>query len=543
MADAFDPAEFSAFKLQAAAPPSGGGFDPSEFASFKSQASPPSSMMGEIGKGLARGAEGFAGDLGEAVMGPFGPAHHAANLMASFGLGERPKTDPTYGQQMAKATGMASEHPGFSGAIGEALGNPASYFGPFGFIRKALLAGAGAAGGEAATQATGSDNPLIRLGGSMLAGPLAARALKPELGSAQQMLANEGVTQMTPGQLTGGLLKSFEDKMTSVPILGDFITKARGRSIASFNKAVGNQALEPIGEAVERRTAAGHDTVTEVHDKLSDAYDRVVPNLTLTPDQPWFQDLQRIYDRNVQMLPQQHQRQFQKIIDQEFGRPAPLSGEKAKLIESNLNRLAGKFGGSADANQQLLGDALGDTVVAMRSNMERSNPAFAEELQRINQGYAVYARMRTAASNRRGSEGVFTPSDLLTAVKRGDRSVGKGSFAMGNALMQHFAEAGQKVLPSTIPDSGTTGRALAAGLAGGAAASHYVPALINPKVMAAVAAGTAPYLRPSMYLLNRYTSPQTGLRSDISNAGRGVGMLRPLMTTPFGPAAPNPYQP
>jgi hypothetical protein len=489
----------------------------------------------ELGKGLARGAESFAGDLGQAVMGPFGPQHHLSNLIADLGLGGKSRTDPEYGQQLATATGMTSEKPGYEGAIGEVVGNPASYFGPGGITEKMLMAGASGAGGEAAGEAfqgTPLEGPA-RIAGSMLAGPAAARAVKPQLGEAQQSLANAGVTQMTPGQLTGGMLKSFEDKMTSIPILGDFITKARGRSIESFNKAVGNQALEPIGETLERGTAAGHDTIQEVHDKLSNAYDHVVPNIRLNPDQQWFQDLRDIYNRNVQMLPEQHQDQFDRIINAEFGRPAPLSGEKAKVIEGNLNRLAGVFGGSADANQQLLGQALGSTVEAMRANMERTNPMFAQELQRINQGYAMYARMRTAAQNRRGSEGVFTPGDLLTAVKRGDRSVGKGSFAMGNALMQGFAEAGQRVLPSTIPDSGTTGRALA-GIAAGSGAAY-----LSPKLAAGVAAASVPYLQPSMAILNRYARPTTGARSAYATAGRGVGTLRPFMTS----SSSNPYAP
>jgi len=488
------------------------------------------SQTAKAAKGLGRGLAGFVGDLGEATMGPFGPSQHAANLMADLGFGERPKPEAPYGAQITHAVGIEDPKPGYTGTIGEFLGNPASYFGPGGPLRKMLLGAASGAGSEAAgeaTEGTGLEGPA-RIAGALAAGPLAARALKPQLAPAQQALADAGVTQMTPGHVMGGFAKGLEDKFTSVPILGDFINSGRRRSIASFNRATANQALDPIGETLERGTAAGHDTITEVHDKLSDAYDHVVPHLTLTPDQTWFTDLRNIYDRNVQMLPTDHQQQYQRIINQEFGRPgAPLSGEQVKVIEGNLNRLAGKYGGSPDANQQLLGEALGNTVDAIRTNLERQNPAFAEELQRVNVGYAMYARMRIAAANRRGSEGVFTPGDLLTAVKRGDRSVAKGSFAMGNALMQHFAEAGQKVLPSTVPDSGTPGR-LMASLAAGSGAAY-----VNPKILAGVAAASAPYLRPSMALLNRYVRPTTGIRSDISNMGRGVGMLRPLMQGPY----------
>lgn len=108
-------------------------------------------------KGLARGAEGFVGDMGEAVMGPFGPSHHAANLMATLGLGERPKTEPTYGQQLAHATGMEANPTStagkYAGSIGEVAGNPASWVGPGGPLIKGAAAVATGAGGEGARQA------------------------------------------------------------------------------------------------------------------------------------------------------------------------------------------------------------------------------------------------------------------------------------------------------------------------------------------------------------------------------------------------------
>src|SRR5882672_7037988 len=98
MPDGFDPAEFAASK------PAAPAFDPAEFAAAKPQA-PARSTLGDIaaegGKGLLRGAQNLAGDLGEAVMGPFGPSHHLANLKATLGYGERPAAEPSYGQQLA----------------------------------------------------------------------------------------------------------------------------------------------------------------------------------------------------------------------------------------------------------------------------------------------------------------------------------------------------------------------------------------------------------------------------------------------------------
>jgi len=170
----------------------------------------------------------------------------------------------------------------------------------------------------------------------------------------------------------------------------------------------------------------------------------------------------------------------------------------------------------------------------MRQNLERINPRYAGELRQINSGWAMYARIRDAAAQRRTSGGVFTPSDLLGAVKKGDRSVSKGSFARGDALMQDFAEAGQQVLPSKIPDSGTAGRSLAS-----AAGLGY----LSPKVLAGVAAASLPYNRAAMHGLSRYTQPTQGARANYANAGRGaIPLARSLLTTPYGAGMPNPFQ-
>ncbi len=538
----------------AAPAPAGGGLSFDDLPMAAPAAEPThGTHLGELGKGIARGAEDFGGALGESVMGPWGSKHTLANLAASLGFGERPAPEKTYGEQLAEKTGMQADPKAdtagkFLGSIGEAVGNPSSYFGPGGWLSKGVMATLSGIGSEWAgeqAEGTGLEGPARIIGG-MAAGPLAARVLKPNLAPAQQTLADRGVTQMTPGQLSGGIWKDLEDKLTSVPILGHFIQNARGRSIESFNRSVANQALEPIGEELNPRTAVGHDTISEVHDKISNAYGNVVPYLQLRPDAQWFGDLRNIYDRNVQMLPQDQIRQYQHIIDERLGRPAPLDGEKVKTIESELNHLAGKYSKSADGAQQLLGEALQNTVVALRQNMERMNPAHAAELGRINTAYAMYARMAEAAGNRRTSEGVFTPSDLLAGIKKQDRSVRKGSFARGDNLMQDFAEAGQRVLPSRVPDSGTTGRALAS-LATGSGLGY-----LNPKILAGtVAAGAATYNPLTMNLLNRYTraTPQSAGRiargrANYSNVGRGVGTLRPLMQgQPYGDDNQNPYAP
>src|SRR5262249_48271023 len=116
----------------------------------------------------------------------------------------------------------------------------------------------------------------------------------------------------------------------------------------------------------------------------------------------------------------------------------------------------------------------------------------------------------------------------LSAIKRGDKSVGKGMFARGDALMQDFATAAQNVLPSRIPTSGTSERAaMMAAPAIGEVLWH------RPELALGAAGLTLPYLSPVMRGLNAAARPTTGFRRDYAEAGRGLGTLRPLFATPL----------
>ncbi len=585
----FDPAAFDAFK-KVQAPVDAPAFDPAAFDAIKKAQAPaekplvnaPLDVAKSAGTGLIHGGLDFAGGAGalrnaasgatdyvgnalgfkpEQVQGFKDTASTVANHAGPYGtiLANAPSPE----QLQAKLEGVTgplykpqTTEGRYAKAVTEAVGNPASYFGPGGLIAKALMAGASGAGGEAAADAaegTGYEG-LARLAGSVAAGPLAGRAVKPQLGGAQQTLADAGVRQ-TPGQLMGGMGKDIEDKLTSVPILGHFIQNSRGRSVDSFNRAVANQALEPIGERIAPRTAAGHEMVAEVERKLGDQYDRLLPHLQFAPDRQYWTDINNIHQNQVRMLPQPQAEQFERILDTKLG-PAiaaprqvvgtpgtprnanqPMTGTALKKVESDLNRIATNYSSSSDAAQRDLGSALTDVVRAMRANIQRVNPAHAEQLQNINSGWAMYARIRDAAAARKAGEGVFLPSDLLGAVKKGDKSVGKGAFARGDALMQDFAEAGQSVLPSKVPDSGTAGRSIMAMV--GAGGLGYV----NPKILAGVLGASSLYTRPVQALINRWASPTQGARNAYAEAGRGAGALRPLALNPFGDHGQNPYQP
>jgi hypothetical protein len=186
-------------------------------------AAPPAdrSTLGDVaiegGKGLLRGAVSFAGDIGEAVMGPFGPSKHFANLKADITGAERPKPDPTYGTQISQAAGIEpapqTRAGKFASTTGEVVGNPASYLGPGSALVKGGAAVLSGVGSEAAGQAAeGFKSPGLEagarfVGGLAGAGGAIASAERNLTKLAEQLPTRETI-KSTAGQLYDSLKTS-----------------------------------------------------------------------------------------------------------------------------------------------------------------------------------------------------------------------------------------------------------------------------------------------------------------------------------------------
>ena len=322
--------------------------------------------------------------------------------------------------------------------------------------------------------------------------PAGAAMISPNVRPDVARLIKEGVTP-TPGQILGGRAQVLEDKLTSVPILGDAITSSRKKGLDEFNRAALNRAVKPIGEKVND---IGRSGIDEVSERLGAAYDQLLPKLTFKADPKFTAELAQVRQM-ANSLPQQQAQQFEKVLrEQVIGkmtRQGMMSGEQLKQVESQLGRLAKGYAGDANFDNRQLGDAIAEIQRSIRQTLVRSNPTEAKRLNDINTGYANYARLRDAASRQGALEGEFTPAQLAAAVRAGDKSVGKGNYAKGKALMQDLTDAGKNVLMQKYPDSGTIGRALVPlSLLGAGGGASYVTD--NPLPLAAAAMLTGPYL-------------------------------------------------
>jgi hypothetical protein len=286
--------------------------------------------------------------------------------------------------------------------------------------------------------------------------------------------------RLTPGQQFGGALKTAEDSLSSVPFTGGALAKGRQLSIADLNRELYGRALAPIGETFTGKEV-GRVGVKEVTKKLNDAYERLKPQLTWRAQgSEWIADVTAL-TRKVSELPPELQKQARAIFDNNVAhnmeRGGVMDGETFKRVESDLGTLAANYKSSTLGAERELGKRIEEMQGIMRDQLERSNPAVAAELQKLNSGWAVLVRIQEASARRAGSNGIISPADLSNAVRKTDRTVRKGAFSRGDALLQDLSDPAQDVLPSGVGSSGTGERLLhASSLAQTAGALGYLPA-------------------------------------------------------------------
>ena len=335
------------------------------------------------------------------------------------------------------------------------------------------------------------------------------------------------------GARLGGGFKTTEEKLQSVPFLGNAIVAARKRSLDDFNRVAAARALAPIGETPPDNVTTGHDLVGYTAGKLGEQYDRagqLVSNLA--PDQAFGVDVAGI-NKNLMDYPLSTRQQFADILQNRVVDPLASgsgSGDQFIGITSQIRKLQNRYGRSVDGADQGLADALDGLHVALGDLASRQNPAYGPAKQAADAGWATFKQYQKAASSQGASEdGLFTPQQYKGAVRASDPRVDKGGFAEGTALNQDLASQGQSVLGNNYPDSGTSGRELlslaALGVTDALTGGH--PAALIP----GVALGASPALywgqaRGGTQAIAN-ADPNMDLAAAIAERAKGLGAQDP----------------
>lgn len=361
--------------------------------------------------------------------------------------------------------------------------------------------------------ATGGLMPIVTGAASRLISPKAST--NPDL----KILKAEGV-RPTIGQTLGGRANVLEEKLQSVPILGDAIASARTRSLNDFNRAAINRAASQVGEKVDD---IGQMGVRQAGDKISQSYDDAIAQVrTVQFDKQFGQDLKQLNQMSSGLtseLRNKFNRTLKETIARKMSPKGTMTGESFKQVDSELGQLASNFQKSSVASEKEFGDAVLQLQNLVKQQAARSNPSFAKQMAKSDAGWANLVRVEGAAKSAKNSGGIFTPGQLNMAIQTADKSVRKRAVSRGTALMQDLGNAGQNVLGSKVPNSFTTDRALIGMGALGAGA-------INPAIPAGLAGGALTYTPQMQRLLGYLAASRPELAQPV---GRAVKQSYPYL--------------
>lgn len=367
----------------------------------------------------------------------------------------------------------------------------------------------GIVGDAAIGAATGAGSTAVLRGIANVAAPVVDKGVRA--------LRDAGVT-MTLGQLAGATqsrlgkaVKGVEDRLAGFPIVGEFIQHARDRGTYDYNRAVLNRALGHIGAKIPDDMPVGTDAIRTAGDQVSAVYDRVLPGLTATADRQFAMDLTATAT-GLRVRPDSVQRQFNAMMDDAFQNRLAnggFDGPALKEAQSKFSMWAAQYRGSRDPDQRALGIAAGEARDAIRDMVARQHPNAAPELQAADRAWRELAIIENAAGRRpTNTSGVFSPVDYRVAARNADSSIRRRATVRGTAPNQALTDAAARILPNTVPDSGTAGRTsllsayrtTTTALSGGAGAAA---AMTHPVEAAVVGAAALPYTRVGQTAVNR----------------------------------------
>lgn len=298
----------------------------------------------------------------------------------------------------------------------------------------------------------------------------ASRLLAPAVKSTIKTLRRAGIQGLTPGQIggeagfLGRVVKGFEDRMAGLPLVGDVITSARRDTIDQLNRVAIDEALAPIGAKLPADKEIGSEAISWAQDAASQAYEQALGPLQAQADEALGASMTAV-NAKAMGLPTAQRELFQTIVEQDVMPFVPetgaFSGKQIQAIKQGIDANIASLRSGSPADRKLA-EVLDEAKGGFMDFAARAAPEEAAAFRAADDAYANLVVLEKAAAKASGKGGVFTPQQLSQAVREADRSVRKRATAGGRARMQETATAASAVLPSSVPDSGTAGRGIAA---------------------------------------------------------------------------------
>jgi hypothetical protein len=517
---------------------------------------PPMGFMDQLGRQLGLTARAAGHGIADALGTVANPMNAVVNTIGQA-IGHNPHlqdVNAVLGNMIDRAT--PNPQGGVENAVqgmGSAMANPlnalvAGAVGPATGVSSGIVKGAIAGGAQAGMSPIQPGESLsdylkrIAVGGAtggVVGGATAGvgSAIRGMRASPEvQTLVDAGVVP-TPGQMGGNAAAQTEEKLSSIPFVGDTIKSAKGAANEQFNRALYNRALAPLGQTIPRNVATGSEAVAYVNRTIGKEFDNVETQAIFRPGGLFQNDLRTIRTQLAQAAPSRLD-QFDTIVNEQIAQklqpmapglpPSRMAGDAWGDSRSMISGLERQLRlGVPDSDKLALADALDDLNGAMTAQVVRNSPAQIQpQLRNASNAWTQYKQIERAAGGVQamGNNNIFTPAQYLGAVRTGATQAQRGT---STGLNMDIATAAKNVLGSKYPDSGTAGRGILANLAlgGGLATVLHNPIPLAIGGMGATAYGTETGRRAMMALLLQRPDLMRQLGTSVIGTAPLMGLL------------------
>lgn len=395
--------------------------------------------------------------------------------------------DSLAGGQTALAQDYISKANPSAALLGSVTGGALAAGGAeLGLARAGLSAGRAALAGDAlyggAYGAGSSDDNRLTgalagaVGGAV--GGVGGRAVASGAGRLLRGVDNPNVAALrqakipvTVGQTLGGVAKGIEDRMGGLPGLDAVVGARRLEGMQAFNRAGFDEALAPINAGTGG--VIGEQGIDAAQAATTQGYRQALDNVNVTREPQFTGEYNAALAQGAQVprVGPEFEAWAQANLDPLVATPQ-ISG--AQIQDFLQQTRSANFGN--DAMGDLVGRSVTGAEDAMRGMVQRQSPATIPALGKADQAYRQVQVLRDAVNRARngtrtGETGIFAPSQLADAAAANAKKYGN---SQGTTRQPFFdlTRAAQAVLPNSVPDSGTAGRAVVAsglGLLGGGA--------------------------------------------------------------------------
>jgi hypothetical protein len=328
--------------------------------------------------------------------------------------------------------------------MGGNVANPINYVGGSGLAR---TAGAAAiqAGLDPSKAGLTDAEFLAQKGKNVATGAALGSVLHKTLSGmtptpAARRLMNEGI-QPTVGQAKGGWVNSIEEKMSSLPFVGEQVAGARRRPLDEFAQ---NRLNNAVGAQGVRDVRHGNQIASNQFEAAVPFLDAGTPTLQLVGDA-------LVTGQRNPRLNNEAKRQLGDIVGSAFEQFHVSGPRDLKHIDAVLGEDARAYAKSQNVSERQMGRELQRIRDAFRSGLEAESPAGVGNLLReANQSYARMVPINKAASA--NADERIMPRALEKAIAR------QQGLDVTRARIPQIVSDAVDVLPNRVPDSGTAGR-------------------------------------------------------------------------------------